>query len=180
MEFDFLHNGQRLGWWQELEEPFTWTPQPTPNNPNPPTFTSNFRPYTLFALPFNVTWNGVYLQLTHHQVLRNIPTLYYHRQLKEACEKCCWRDRELLQPSLWARWLIFARWIFMLSFTFQLLVSIENRMKTGGVFGKLEAHMGSISVKFLRGDPMWGNSGILEQRSWSSGAICFISLRVSG
>ena len=24
---------------------------------------------------FNVTWNGVYLQLTHHQVLRNIPTL---------------------------------------------------------------------------------------------------------
>lgn len=50
-----------------IEQPFTWTPQPTVNNPAPPTFTSNFRPYTLFAVPFSVTWNGVYLQLTHHQ-----------------------------------------------------------------------------------------------------------------
>ena len=70
MEFDFIHEGVRLGWWEELEEPWTWT--------HDPTFTSNFRPYTLFGLPFHVTWNGVYLQITH----RNIQTtLYFHRQL---------------------------------------------------------------------------------------------------
>ena len=78
MEFDFIHEGARLVWWEELEEPWTWTPDPTPNHPNPPTFTSNFRPYTLFGLPFRVTWNGVYLQITH----RNIhASLYFHRQL---------------------------------------------------------------------------------------------------
>ena len=85
-EFDLVVNGQRVGWWREFDpdvdqQPFTWRPQPTPTNPHPPTFTSNFTPYNLFAIPMRTTWNGVYLQLNHHQFPGNLPTLYFHRQL---------------------------------------------------------------------------------------------------
>ena len=77
-----------MGRWQlhkpELDPaPFTWRPEPTASSPDPPTFTSNYTPYNLFGTSMRVTWNGVYLQLSHHQpfVRGNLHTTCFHRQL---------------------------------------------------------------------------------------------------
>ena len=82
-EFDMIVQGRRVGWWAAEALPFTYTPEPTPKHPNPPQFTCNFHPYTIFGTPAPVTWNGTYLQFCHHQpAQRNpIPTTYFHRQL---------------------------------------------------------------------------------------------------
>ena len=82
-EFDMIVQGRRVGWWAAEALPFTYTPEPTPKHPNPPQFTCNFHPYTIFGTPAPVTWNGTYLQFCHHQPgQRNpIPTTYFHRQL---------------------------------------------------------------------------------------------------
>ena len=76
--------GRRVGWWAAEARPYTHTPEPSARHPNPPQFTSNFHPYTIFGTPARVTWNGTYLQLCHNQPGQRghpIPTTYFHRQL---------------------------------------------------------------------------------------------------